>query len=249
MKRLYIISLLLVLNDLLGRRARRIEGTLTAQLYLPLLRARRDAIAVFVARPTDNRKPLAQRLTEAATRQAAHARAIRLQLDAIVDDDAFAAPVREAAHRVRGGLFPPGAPSRPSHQDRAALAEAFGPVVERLAGDLALLTMPSGGTMGERVASWLGESAQIDALLSDSVDGATAAVVDAQARQLAARARAALRHMRQTLADEREVNPALPERLDALVFGRFDRLEAAARRRTGKDATAPVPAEPVVEPA
>jgi hypothetical protein len=219
-------------------RRNHVAGTRAGELYLPLLEQQKEAIDALPEALTG--PPLKDQVDATDLLHDGLGEAIICQTDAIIAHPRFDQASKEAAKRVQETFSPSRGELRNKPATEAARAvERRTKVAEREA-DLRLLVVPRPRrgpddepvfqTLYEWVDDFLKQGEELDRLLSRRASITAEAAREMRERAAIVRAVTIgiLGRFRETLQDERKLNPALPANLDALVFGYFDQLAASA---------------------
>ena len=141
---------------------------------------------------------------------------------------------------LKGGL----AELKGSYAEEAVLAKERLEKLEEHKATLQALPLFGGKTLYDWVRSFLESGVKLDTLMSSRTytEASESESSRAKAGPLRGEVMGALSTLRAALQDERKDNPALPENLDALLFGYFDDLQA--KRYTPSIASSAPPKAP-----
>lgn len=208
------------LADMLDNRAKSIEPTQTAKLYVPILAAKRKAIEHALKVASDTK---AGDLSETDAQHDGLGGAIWHFTEAVLCQPFVSVERREAARRVREAFIPDLSLLSDSYADEAAAAKENRPKLAAFESDLRLLPTPDGQTLYEWAAAFVDKGDELARKLAARTQGSA---LDAFRQQTALRVTTIglVGRFRAALRDELKDNPELPATLDTDLFSGFDAL-------------------------
>ncbi len=238
MRHISLLALYVGLNDLLERRVTALSSFASGAASVKLLTNKRTTLAKLPA--VANGRPLVDDLDATDARYDALGHALYHFTEAYTRHPDTPPPVLIAAKKIRAAFIPTLENLGASYAAEAKAAMDRKSDLTHLQSELAMFPVVGGGTLQDWAAKFLNAGTDLDALLSQRAD------IEKQSRKDAGRLRAELigllNRLRKNLAAEVDDDAALPQDLDARVFGYFDLLEKHAAEAAAKgQPEAPLP--------
>jgi hypothetical protein len=233
MRHILLESLLLGVDDLLGKRLPALQSFANGAANVKLLTSQRARLAALPAALRG--RPLAEELGLADGRHDGLGASIWLVIEAYLRHPDMPPETIEAAKRIQATIIPTLDDLTVTYEAEARAAKENKDALTDLKKDLDLFPVPS-GTLYDWAVSFVAAGEQLGILLSTRAD----AKDRVDATKLRATMIGTLNRLRKSLAAEQQDDPSLPADLDAQVFAYFDLLEekAAAAAAEAKKAEA-----------
>lgn len=236
MRNLTLGDLAIALSDLLDKRRSELERSTTGKLYVPLLEAKRAAIAALPKGATKARANAAE-LDAADALHDGYGAAIWHLCEAARRHPTLSASVKAAASEARDAFVPELRELQDKFADEARAAQRRRPELTTRKTSLKAVVTPGGGTLFAWVKSFLDAGDALGELLSSRADTEAHAKSGKGAATLRATTLGLLGRLRGGIADELDAGAVLPADYEASLFAHIDEL--AKRRGEAERRAAP----------
>lgn len=230
MRLISLLALYVGLNDLLERRASALGAFPSGAAAVKLLNNKRNALGKLPA--VSAGRPLVDDLDTVDSRHDALGHALHHFTAAYLRYPDTSPAIVDAAKKIRAAFIPTLEDLSATYAAEAKAALDRKPSLTELKPELEMFPLAGGGTLFTWADQFLQAGNKIDELLGQRAD------IEKQNRKDAGRLRVELigllNRLRKTLAAELVDDPALPQDLDARVFGYLDLLEKHAADAAAK---------------
>lgn len=248
-RRLNVTDISLGLDDLLTKRHAALVSTHAGKGQEQVLTAQRNDIATL-PETSPRGRAFTDEIASADEEHDGFGYALWHLTEAILRAPNSKPEMCQAAQRVRDAFIPATTALQASYADEAATARARKGKLVEFKADLEALPIPGGGTAHDWAVAFLAAGEKLSELLSNRADAE--AMTRKNAQLLRSETIGILNDLRRAIAREKRRNPALPDDIDAQIFGYLDDLE---ERRANRSSTAreksepekPEPVQPTVE--
>jgi hypothetical protein len=239
MNYLLLGDLWLIHNDLFEKRLGDFQKSKICLAYEPILQSQHqklNALPSVITTP----KPLVEQLIEQDVIHDGSIDALWYNTESILRSNRASAELKKAAQEIRDSLNLKPSDTQERYGQEALVAAKREEVIGELKGKLGLFSLAEGGTLYDVALEYVAAGKKIGALLSDRTIQEAMSDEDRRAiKTLRPTVIGYLGRCRAALGDEIQNNPALPQNLDALIFGYLDKLnqdryEANQQQREAK---------------
>ena len=221
-RRLNLTDIALGLDDLLGKRHAALVSTHAGKGQEQMLIAQRNDVAAL-PEPTTRSRAFTDEIGAADDDHDGFGYALWHLTEAVLRAPNTKPETRLAAQRVRDAFIPATTALQASYADEAAAARTRKDKLVEFKKDLDALPIPDGGTAYDWAVAFLAAGEKLSELLSNRADAE--AVTRKNAQSLRSETIGILNDLRRAIAREKKRNPALPDDIDAQIFGYLDDLE------------------------
>lgn len=231
---LNLADIKLGVDDLLDKRRPALVLSSIGKSYLPMLEGKQKFVNALPLAFTGGR-PLAEALGATDNEHDGFGGAIWYLTEAYLRLPVQNASTIESVKRIRAALIPNLSGLGDSYADEAEAAIRRKGELAQIETDLKAIPVNMGGTsLYDWAIGFLGAGEKLSVLLSERADAAIGGRAGSQ--KLRSETIALLNRVRSAIADECVMSPALPQDLDAQIWGYLDELEkqraeAVARAR------------------